>query len=201
MTRLVRRRLRVPLGMFIAGTVLAGAWAIGGGTLRWWAIAVEAMVLGWSVACYVWAGEDNDEGALAGSRADERQKLVGQRPWPWPGLWPWLLPSPASRSRSRPRSPTHGRSGSFSSSRASLMSLACRSTVPATQMWRRTRMPAGSHRRSAADPLPAHPEGNRHCGRTRRQNRLPLRLRLRTGHCNCTRTAAWPAGIEPRRSG
>ena len=79
MTRLVRRRLRVPLGMFIAGTVLAGAWAIGGGTLRWWAIAVEAMVLGWSVACYVWAGEDNDEGALAGSRADERQKLVGQR--------------------------------------------------------------------------------------------------------------------------
>jgi hypothetical protein len=32
-----------------------------------------------AVAWYVWAGQDNDEGALLGSRADERQKLVGQK--------------------------------------------------------------------------------------------------------------------------
>ena len=30
---------------------------------------------------YVWAKEDDDVGALAGSRADERQKLVSLRSW------------------------------------------------------------------------------------------------------------------------
>ena len=32
-----------------------------------------------AVTTYVRAGEDNDEGALAGSRADERQKLLSLR--------------------------------------------------------------------------------------------------------------------------
>jgi len=36
-------------------------------------------VLGSAIITYVRAGEDNDEGALAGSRADERQKLLSLR--------------------------------------------------------------------------------------------------------------------------
>jgi fatty acid desaturase len=40
---------------------------------------IEVSVLAQAIAMSVRAGEDNDEGALAGSRADERQKLLGLR--------------------------------------------------------------------------------------------------------------------------
>jgi hypothetical protein len=40
---------------------------------------IEVSVLAQAIAMYVRAGEDNDEGALAGSRADERQKLLSLR--------------------------------------------------------------------------------------------------------------------------
>lgn len=73
----IRPRLRKPLGRAIAGTALVGAWAIG--NPRWWLVIVAVVTLGMAVAWYVWAGQDDDEGALLGSRADERQKLVGQQ--------------------------------------------------------------------------------------------------------------------------
>ena len=72
-------RLRKPLGRGLAGLVLAGAWAIGGGRSQWLAIVIAVVSLGYAVAWYVWAGQDTDEAALLGSRADERQKLVGQK--------------------------------------------------------------------------------------------------------------------------
>jgi hypothetical protein len=78
--KVIRPRLRKPLLRGIAGLGLAGAWAIGaGGHGRWLAIVIAIVVLGNAVAWYVWAGNDSDDGALLGSRADERQKLVGQK--------------------------------------------------------------------------------------------------------------------------
>jgi hypothetical protein len=77
--RFISPRLRKPLRRAIAGLVFAGAWAIGGGAQRWLAIVIAVSVLCYAVAWYVWAGQDTDEGALLGSRADERQQLVGQK--------------------------------------------------------------------------------------------------------------------------
>ena len=57
----------------------AGAWAIGGGHARWLAIVIAIVALGNAVGWYVLAGNDSDDGALLGSRGDERQKLVGQK--------------------------------------------------------------------------------------------------------------------------
>jgi fatty acid desaturase len=40
---------------------------------------MEVTVLVAAITTYVRAGEDNDDGALAGSRADERQKMLSLR--------------------------------------------------------------------------------------------------------------------------
>jgi hypothetical protein len=55
---------------------IAGAWVIGS---RTWepAIVIAVVAVGQTVARYIWAGEDTDESALLGSRADERQRQVG----------------------------------------------------------------------------------------------------------------------------
>jgi len=46
----------------------------------WWlSVAMEVTVLVTAITTYVRAGEDSDEGALAGSRADERQKMLSLR--------------------------------------------------------------------------------------------------------------------------
>jgi hypothetical protein len=79
MTKLIGPRLRKPLLRVMAGLALAGAWAIGGGPAAWMAIIIAIVILGNAVAWYVAAGDDSDEGALLGSRADERQKLAGQK--------------------------------------------------------------------------------------------------------------------------
>jgi hypothetical protein len=79
MTRFIPPRARKPLRRAVAGLVLAGAWAIGGGAQRWLAIVIAISVLCYAGAWYVWAGQDTDEGALLGSRADERQQMVGQK--------------------------------------------------------------------------------------------------------------------------
>jgi hypothetical protein len=75
----IRPRLRKPLGIALAGTVFAAAWALRGGHAWWLSVAIEVTVLVTAVTTYVRAGEDNDEGALAGSRADERQQLLSLR--------------------------------------------------------------------------------------------------------------------------
>jgi hypothetical protein len=70
--RFLAPRLRKPLLRGIAGLVLAGAWAVGGGAQRWLAIVIAVSALGYAAGWYAWAGQDTDEGALLGSRADER---------------------------------------------------------------------------------------------------------------------------------
>jgi hypothetical protein len=79
MMRFIGPRLRVPAVTALAGTAFAVAWLVRGGPTWWVAIAAELTVLARVVALYALGGADTDEGALAGSRADERQKLVGLR--------------------------------------------------------------------------------------------------------------------------
>jgi len=79
MMSFIRPRLRKPLRNALAGTVFAAAWALRGGNAWQLAIVAEVTVLVSAITIYVRAGEDNDEGALAGSRADERQKLLSLR--------------------------------------------------------------------------------------------------------------------------
>ncbi len=79
MIAFIRPRLRKPLGIALAGTVFAAAWALRGGHAWQLSVAMEVTVLVGAITTYVRAGEDNDEGALAGSRADERQKLLSLR--------------------------------------------------------------------------------------------------------------------------
>ena len=78
MMRFIRPRLRKPLLRGIALLGIAGAWVIGS---RTWepAIVIAVVAVGQTVARYIWAGEDTDESALLGSRADERQRQVGLR--------------------------------------------------------------------------------------------------------------------------
>src|SRR5215472_2527418 len=77
MMRFIRPRLRKPLLGGIALLGIAGAWAIGSGQSRWLAIVIAIVAVGQTVAWYLAAGEDTDESALLGSRADERQRQVG----------------------------------------------------------------------------------------------------------------------------
>ena len=79
MMAFIRPRLRKPLGIALAGTVFAGAWALRGDGAWQLSIAMEVTVLASALTTYLRAGEDNDEGALAGSRADERQRLLSLR--------------------------------------------------------------------------------------------------------------------------
>ena len=79
MMTFIRPRLRKPLRNALAGTVFAAAWALRGGSAWQLSIVAEVTVLVSAITMYVRAGEDNDEGALAGSRADERQKLLSIR--------------------------------------------------------------------------------------------------------------------------
>jgi hypothetical protein len=76
MMRFIRPRLRKPLLRGIALLGIACAWVIGSHT---WepAIVIAIVAVGQTVYRYIWAGEDTDESALQGSRADERQKQVG----------------------------------------------------------------------------------------------------------------------------
>ncbi len=59
-----------------------GAYVVRGGPYWWlWAILVEVVVVIRAITMYLRAEKDTDEGALAGSRADERQQLIAQRSW------------------------------------------------------------------------------------------------------------------------
>ena len=79
MMALIRPRLRKPLGIALAGTVFAAAWALRGGHAWQLSIAMVVTVLVSAITTYVRAGEDTDDGALAGSRGDERQRLLSLR--------------------------------------------------------------------------------------------------------------------------
>src|ERR1700744_3234688 len=72
-------RLRKPAVSALTGVLFAVAWLVHGGSL-WW-ISILAVIVGGAraLSLYQIGGQDTDEGALAGSRADERQQLVGLR--------------------------------------------------------------------------------------------------------------------------
>jgi hypothetical protein len=72
-------RLRKPAASALAGAVFAAAWLVRGGPLWWASILAVILAAGRAIYLYRLGGEDTDEGALAGSRADERQKLISLR--------------------------------------------------------------------------------------------------------------------------
>lgn len=72
-------RLRKPLGYALAAAVYAAAWALRGGDGWWWSIVIIVSWTPWVIGVYVRGGRDTDEGALAGSRADERLRLATTR--------------------------------------------------------------------------------------------------------------------------
>jgi hypothetical protein len=79
MTTFISPRLRKPLVTALAGVLFASAWLIRGGPLWWVSILSVIATAVRVIAVYRVAGSDTDEGALAGSRADERQKLLSVR--------------------------------------------------------------------------------------------------------------------------
>jgi hypothetical protein len=73
-------RLRKPAWTILFGGVFAAALVIRGGPHWWlWVTLVAVATAGRAFAFYAWSGEDDDLGALAGSRADERQKQLSLR--------------------------------------------------------------------------------------------------------------------------
>ena len=79
MMRFIPPRLRKPAGIALAGVLFAAAWLVRGGPLWWISILAVIMAAARAVYLYRMGGQDTDEGALAGSRADERQKLLSLR--------------------------------------------------------------------------------------------------------------------------
>jgi len=73
-------RWRKPAWMVLAGAVFAAALVIRGGRYWWlWVSLVAIVMAGRAFLFYMLAAEDDDVGALAGSRADERQNLLSLR--------------------------------------------------------------------------------------------------------------------------
>ena len=72
-------RLRKPAIYALAGVLFAAAWLVRGGPLWWVSITAVIGTAAGAVRLYRLGGTDTDEGARAGSRADERQQLIGLR--------------------------------------------------------------------------------------------------------------------------
>jgi hypothetical protein len=72
-------RLRKPAMYALAGLLFAAAWLVHGGHLWWVSILAVIVTAPGVVRLYRLGGTDTDEGARAGSRADERQQLVSLR--------------------------------------------------------------------------------------------------------------------------
>ena len=72
-------RLRKPAVYALAGGLFAAAWLVHGGRLWWVSIIALTGTAASAARLYRLGGTDTDEGARAGSRADERQQLVSLR--------------------------------------------------------------------------------------------------------------------------
>jgi hypothetical protein len=79
MMKFIRPRLRMPVRIAALGAVAAAVFAAGPGPRALgiaFAVITGGLALAYAIAAYVRAGEDSDLGAIYGSRADERQKLI-----------------------------------------------------------------------------------------------------------------------------
>lgn len=81
MTNFIPPRLRKPILLALAGAIFAVAWVVRGGPTWWLSILVVVVTAPRVIVLYVRGGKDTDEGALAGSRADERLKLLAGQSW------------------------------------------------------------------------------------------------------------------------
>jgi len=72
-------RLRKPGIYALAGLLFSAAWLVQGGRLWWVSIVAVIMTAYQVIRLYRLGGTDTDEGARAGSRADERQQMVSLR--------------------------------------------------------------------------------------------------------------------------
>src|ERR1700749_4237516 len=79
MTPFIPPGMRKPAVFSLAGALFAAAWLIRGGPLWWVSIMTVIVTAVRVIAFYRMGGQDTDEGALAGSRADERQKQLSLR--------------------------------------------------------------------------------------------------------------------------
>jgi hypothetical protein len=79
MTQFIPQRLRKPVVITLAGVLFAAAWLVRGGPLWWVSIMAIVVTAVRAITWYRMSGSDTDEGALAGSRADERQQLLSLR--------------------------------------------------------------------------------------------------------------------------
>jgi len=79
MMTLIPPRLRMPAMYALAGLLFAAAWLVRGGQLWWVSIMAVVLTVILVVRLYRLGGTDTDEGARAGSRADERQQLISLR--------------------------------------------------------------------------------------------------------------------------
>lgn len=109
-------RLRKPLGYALVGAVYAAAWALRGGDGWWWSITIIVSWIPLVIGVYVRGGRDTDEGALAGSRADERLRLATTRARALAMEVLMITALPAWRPGSRSRATGGGRSRSSSAS-------------------------------------------------------------------------------------
>jgi hypothetical protein len=76
MTTIIPTRLRMPLLTAVFGLAFSAAWLARGGKLSWIAIPAAAATVIRVIAVWREGRGDSDLGALAGSRADERQQQV-----------------------------------------------------------------------------------------------------------------------------
>jgi hypothetical protein len=77
--RFIRPRLRKPAWNALAGVLFAVAWLVRGGPLWWVSILAVIATTVRAISLYRMGAADTDEGALAGSRADERQYQLSLR--------------------------------------------------------------------------------------------------------------------------
>ena len=81
-------RLRKPLWNALAGAAFAAAWLVRGGP-TWWISIMTVVVVGVRViTIYVRAGQDSDEGALAGSAPTSARRCSACSRGPWAGISP-----------------------------------------------------------------------------------------------------------------
>lgn len=90
MLKVIPARLRRPLLYTLFGVVFAAAWLIHGGQTWFFSIVVLVATAARVLAVYLRSRKDTDEGALAGSRADERLQLLNARSRALAGIVTWV---------------------------------------------------------------------------------------------------------------